>query len=102
MSFIKTNKLIAEFEGHQINYGFNKTGVLFLGQHINEDKLLYHSSWNWLIPVIIKIKEIEVAKGIDNVGLSQQLNPYTYDKDRLYKSVVEYVKSYNYKNKRKK
>ena len=36
----ENNKLIAEFMGHQINFGFKKDGVLFNGVHISLNKLI--------------------------------------------------------------
>lgn len=55
---LKRNKVIAEFDGHKINFGFNQKGILFLGEHINEDQLKYNSSWDWLMPVVEKIESI--------------------------------------------
>ena len=60
MSTTDNNKLIAEFMGHKINFGFKEQGVLFSGQHINVEKLLYHTNWNWLMPVIEKILDISL------------------------------------------
>lgn len=56
MKTIENNKLIAEFMGYQINYGFNKDGVLFHGVHVSADKLLYATNWDWLMPVVEKIE----------------------------------------------
>lgn len=58
------------------------------------DLLKYNVSWDWLIPVIKKIAEVSG----DNVGLSQRLNPYTYDIENIYTGVVEFIKSFNNKN----
>ena len=53
------NKLIADFMGHQVNFGFKRNGVLFHGEHINIDKLLYHNSWDWLMSVVEKIYSLD-------------------------------------------
>ncbi len=89
---MKSNKLIAEFMGHQVNFGFKKDGVLFLGHHIGLDKLKYDSSWDWLRPVVLKIEQ-------DCEGVPQEmLNISLYsDIDEVYKSVVEFIKNQNKK-----
>jgi hypothetical protein len=65
MKTIEGNKLIAEFEGHKINFGFNKDAVLYVPSgkgnttnnsvRIQETDLQYHSSWSWLMPVVEEI-----------------------------------------------
>ena len=55
----QNNKLIAEFMGHKVNFGFKKDGVLFLGRHIHLDELKYHKCWNWIMTVVDKIEYIE-------------------------------------------
>ncbi len=89
---MKSNKLIAEFMGHQVNFGFKKDGVLFLRHHIGLDKLKYDSSWDWLRPVVLKIEQ-------DCEGVPQEmLNISLYsDIDEVYKSVVEFIKNQNKK-----
>jgi len=82
---IINNILIAKFMAEKVDEG-GMTGY-------DWDDLEYHYSWDWLIPVIKKIATIEP----DNIGKMQQFNPYTYDIDRIYKGVVEYIKSYNHK-----
>ena len=61
----------------------------------------YSKSWDALIPVIKKIREIvntelNIDEYFDNVGLSQRLNPYDYDIESVYNGVVEFIKKYNY------
>lgn len=62
--------------------------------------LKFHSSWDWLIPVIKKIREIiNVKLNIDSFEeIKEQkltLNPYDYDIEQVYKAVVEFIKWYN-------
>ena len=91
---IENNKLIAELEGHQINYGFKKEGVLFLGQHINADKLIFHSSWDWLMPVISKITRDESL--IENEYRESIMDTVPYGSiEDTHKTVVEFIKWYN-------
>lgn len=64
MKTAENNKLIAEFMGvkfHEKNQGdvydvleYSKTGVL------HARYLKFHSSWNWLMPVLIKISQTEL------------------------------------------
>lgn len=103
------NKLIAEFMGYQINIGYNKQGVLFAGQHINANKLLYHSSWDWLMPVVEKIESLNFTTsiyhlpktlntvkifsgGADVVGKNGETKM-----EAVYKAVIEFIKWYNQK-----
>lgn len=58
---IKNNKLIAEFMGWKVS----KKGIKYKNSlpsygyvHCHIDYLQFHKSWDWLRPVVIKIKEI--------------------------------------------
>lgn len=84
------NKLIAEFMGIE-----NSNGIVFQDANTKEFHLIkYHTSWNWLMPVIERI--IDVISPLDEEdeqNLSQTLL-YGY-KDDVYKLVVEFIKEYN-------
>jgi len=73
---MENNKLIAEFMGY-----------------IYEDDILvpeepqYHTSWDWLMPVLIKIERIIV-------GEVTWISTYC-DIEREYKRAVEWIKKYN-------
>lgn len=66
--------------------------------------LKFIKSWDWLIPVIKRIREIvntnlSIDEYHNTVRISQQLNPYDYDIQSIFKAVVEFIKWYNqYKN----
>ena len=104
---MESNRIICEFMGVRPKmespdvYTYND-GVFFSVREHNPEKVMdaivgyakYNTDWNWLIPVIQKIAKIEG----DNVGLSQYLNPYTYGIEVIHRGIVEYIKSYNYKN----
>lgn len=98
---VKGNKVIAKYDGHTIDFGYNKDGVLFLGQHIDVRKLMYHTSWNWLIPVCRKCLESHSAL-IDGREIIE--TPYAliaselvegYDIERVWKAVIEFIEWYN-------
>lgn len=104
------NKLIAEFMGVFID----ANGQYDLEGHclelhsdrwngdtcIEADQLLFHSSWDWLMPVVKKIVELCCDEGNDDLFLSDQ---YTSILDTIsiaviedaYKVVVEFIKWYN-------
>tara|TARA_R110002020_G_scaffold354992_1_gene567758 strand:- start:3275 stop:3568 length:294 start_codon:yes stop_codon:yes gene_type:complete len=96
---MKTNKLIAEFMGGQ--RVLPDKDVYNMPTHNNlcygVDELHYHTSWDWLMPVVDKVHE--KVKG--------NLYPYyklvTAIQDRLsernkeatYQAVVEFIKQHN-------
>tara|TARA_B100001059_G_scaffold220632_1_gene242826 strand:- start:1662 stop:1985 length:324 start_codon:yes stop_codon:yes gene_type:complete len=104
----QSNKLIAEFMGHKVNFGFKKDGVLFLGHHIGLDKLKYDSSWDWLMSVVDKIESLGYEVQIRNTDciIFQLLDNFKYKPivdissengkmNSTYKAVVEFIKNQN-------
>lgn len=87
------NKLIASFEGF-------KTYVMngYLNVEYSDDNIRtiqdthYHSSWDWLMPVVQKIKDTPTYGSTD--GIDFVLN-CDLTKENLYKSVVEFIKYHN-------
>ena len=86
----KTNKLIAEFmqkgsEGFGL-YDYN-------GKHYKLYELKFHTSWDWLMPVVQKIEQ-------DCQGVPQELlNVSLYSNMKeVYNAVVEFIKEYNQNN----
>jgi len=88
------NKLIAEFMGLSIKEGvcyYTDADDMFpMGIEVEEPYLPYHTSWDWLMPVIENIDHLqyEPIKGIED-ALS------TRDIGDTYKAVVEFIKKYN-------
>ena len=97
---MEDNKLIAEFMGmemytdsimirHDIHLG-SKTS-----EGISIDNLQYHSSWDWLMPVIDSIYilgiDAQESKEIRDImdGLVDVNFPHTY------KAVVQFIKTHN-------
>ncbi len=81
---MEDNKLIAEFmqEGSE---GFNLYD--YNGCHYKVGELMFHTSWDWLMPVLIEIERIIV-------GEVTWISTYC-DIEREYKRAVEWIKKYN-------
>jgi hypothetical protein len=109
---METNKLIAEFMGIKPTmerpdvYSYVDT-PFFMVREDNPEKVMeaiakyakYQTSWDWLIPVIKKIKGIVESHNMQlYVGMSQRLNPFEYSIESIYEGVVEFIKNYNYIN----
>jgi hypothetical protein len=54
---IEGNKLIAEFMGHKVSYGL-ENAMLISTQEITYTPAKYHTSWDWLMPVWYKIRDL--------------------------------------------
>lgn len=83
---MNNNKLIAEFMGYP-NVANDEDKKDYL-----EDCVQYHSSWDWLMPVVEKISHrIEEPFDLDNLK-------YAFLNDNIevvYDEVVELIKEYN-------
>ena len=79
---MKDNKLIAEFMGAEPD----KKTFLRTGKEV----YFYHTSWDWLMPVVQKC--FEVAKHEDDFSVIIWSLPYI---DSTYDEVVEFIKEYN-------
>jgi len=89
------NKLIAEFmqEGSE---GFNLYD--YNGCHYKVDELMFHTSWDWLMPVVIKCKE-----SVDYCSDDNALKYHNIEDEMLsqlsiedtYNAVVEFIKEHN-------
>ncbi|MFA5398779.1 MAG: hypothetical protein WC346_22385 [Methanogenium sp.] len=117
---LKNNKLIAEFMGHyHSKKGFLHFKEGFSNSYVenNLQDIKYHSSWDWLMPVVIKIGKVHYGpereflissslKIINDVSVSVFHNGFApfnimNTLEDVYKGVVEYIKWYN-KNHEKK
>ena len=89
MNTQENNRLIAEFMEYPE-----------LGTEGDFSYLKYHTSWDWLMPVVEKISQIE-----DDDFDMQIYNRYEYitklpitgSRELIYKAVVEFIKWYNKK-----
>ena len=87
---MKDNKLIAEFMGfHRTEKGYI-VGGLGNGTFGFAEELMFHTSWDWLKPVVDKIEQV-------NEGVPEQmLHVSLYSTiDEVYEAVVEFIKTYN-------
>ena len=115
-NIIENNKLIAEFMGFTVNFGFNKDGVLFHGEHINLGKLKYHDRWDWLMEVVEKIESLPTMKDNGNFFFEIHQDSVTvFNSTRMdiiievigqesrinntYQAVIEFIQWYNKQNK---
>ena len=75
---MKDNILIAKF--------------MEIEQFVNQNKLEYHNSWDWLMPVVSKISSMcDEPYELDNMKHAL----LTGDIESVYYDVVEFIKQYN-------
>ena len=86
---MEDNKLIAEFMGHTFA-DFDLGGLHYLidGNYVEYISLQYHTSWDWLMPVIDKCYQEHMSKHIAEAVMTCNIN-------EAYKVVVEFIKEYN-------
>lgn len=90
---MKENKLIAEF----MQKGSKSLGIYdFDGCHYRLDELKFHTSWDWLMPVVESI--FERLDSRDNSATEIKKYMLLCCLDETYNAVVEFINQYN-KNK---
>lgn len=123
MNTIENNKLIAEFMGATIrmtDMNPENNTVFLSGETYFQDRLQFHTSWEWLMPVVEKIEEIalEEVEGSYKVHRFNVIIESFYcivtdgryehrelivaddgdKKSNVYYAVVEFIKWYNEQN----
>ncbi len=100
MKTIESNKLIAKFMPHEfwVNMGYPNQPP--------DNYILFHTSWDWLIPCIMRIQEYIDAN--NNVKIFFEKNSYamyhtgdlyiTCNITDTYELIIEFIKWYNENN----
>lgn len=103
MDNIENNELIAKFMGYRVEYYMTNppkpTGICVRGKNSKGksvyEKMIFDSSWDWLMPVVHKAHEITTEHEklfnhleIFEIGLTTPI-------EEIYKAVVEFIKWYN-------
>ena len=97
---MKDNKVIAEFMGASFNdKGMTRICGKFGLERVSALNLKYHTSWDWLMPVVVKLFDDEYNEFDGADDLSFRLNDTLLETnlDSLYKIVVEFINEYNKK-----
>jgi hypothetical protein len=93
------NELIAEFMG--LERAKANRDYFFIQEYsayVAPDNILYHKSWDWLMPVVEKIAEISAEKKGQTIDKAFELIdslPITSKLEWVYKGVVEFIKWFN-------
>ena len=104
METTENNKLIAEFMGVNIitidDIRKNKNPYIASADGHLEDDLKYHSSWDWLMPVVEQCleKHNNLIDGRDVIDTPYSLIAQALQVVSLketYNAVVEFIKNYN-------
>ena len=89
---MKDNKLIAEFMGCTNPFNEIHDATLYKVEQgtFELDELQYHTSWDWLMPVVEKIEQIHegVPKQLINLSLFST-------RQEIYQAVVEFINQLN-------
>ena len=107
---MNNNKLIAEFMGIP---SYKQGRYLMFeyadNNHRTEQDLAYHTSWDWLMPVVEKIEEDDeidvnillngtrIFKWRTDTDIVNNVAQISFDKkiEHVYDAVVEFIKEYN-------
>tara|TARA_R110002012_G_scaffold267424_1_gene451212 strand:+ start:31 stop:333 length:303 start_codon:yes stop_codon:yes gene_type:complete len=97
---MKYNKLIAEFMGYVYEddrFFMEDSEGVRLYEYLPHE-LQYHSSWDWLMPVVLKCKESVDYCSDDNALKYHHIEDEMLSElsiENTYKAVVEFIKTYN-------
>ena len=93
METTENNRLIAEFMGFEVFYRPYSNGFIEISKSelCDVDDMKYHTSWDWLMPVVQKCYKIDNEEGFDNLVDAVS----TLDIDTIYNEVIEFIKSHN-------
>jgi hypothetical protein len=91
MNTQENNKLIAKFMGITPN----EAGVYHVSKHkgYSLENLLYHTSWDWLMPIVESI--FERLDSRDDSANEIKKGMLVCSRNNTYKAVVEFINQYN-------
>ena len=103
---MKDNKLIAEFMGATIgdrhvsfpDIKIKEVGIVSNNRSVED--LHYNTSWDWLMPVVEKIKILVMEDDSDELYNSEEWDNITHtlvqiEIKSVYQAVVEFINEYN-------
>ena len=97
MTIEEGNKIIAEFMGFEYNRSIpGHDGTLIITLTLEDCR--YHSSWDWLMPVVEKINAIHDVTNIYNQLVKVMEALWLINIKQLWLAVVEFMKWYNQQN----
>jgi hypothetical protein len=92
---MKDNKIIAEFMGMEL--GDDKTMYYDDAENLHPptpiNELKYHTSWDWLMPVVLKCFDTQQPEEGQHYFINESL--LTMKIEVVYDRVVEFIKEYN-------
>ena len=94
---MKYNKLIAEFmglESFKASLASLHKGKINLNVDVYE-QAQYHTSWDWLMPVVEKIKRTDLSREMVMQGMDELIDAFDTDIETTYDAVVEFIKRHN-------
>ena len=95
MNAQENNKLIAEFWGMEL--GIDKTMYYDDAENLHPptpiNELKFHTSWNWLMPVVEKI--LSKANDDELIERFYEIQDAIPNLEATYKAVVEFINEYN-------
>ena len=95
-----SNKLIAEFMGLKEHEGSYYLPLYNSGDWVPDVELEYHNSWDWLMPVVDKIKILVMEDDSDELYNSEEWDNITHtlvqiEIKSVYQAVVEFINQNN-------
>ena len=96
MNTQENNRLVAEFMELEV-----ENGLYYYTTSMDDyktDTLYFDSSWDWLMPVVNKIRSFDCKFDIEQIGVfdwDDEISHYEFDLDLTYNAVVEFINQYN-------
>ena len=96
---MKNNKVIAEFMGASFNdKGMTRICGKFGLERVSDLNLKYHTSWDWLMPVVGKLLDQDEFYGASDHSYRLKDALVETNIDSMYKIVVEFINKCNWKS----